>query len=237
MKEAATAISRTRGLMLTPEYAAPEQWRGMTAEEQDARVDLYALGGLLFEMLTGTTCFRAANVEGWMRQHLDICLRPPSSLRPEVKGWQGLDALMLRLLAKDREQRPASAAGVVELLDNVRPAEVAPVRLTEVEQHKVTQVEQGKGEEKAPEGNEAGNSKRSLLRTAWRNCRVGVGLLCGRCSPQAWLWPFGPGSRRRLVLAGGIGHIHADSWNGFHKGWPDNGDKRWRSIYGQTLGC
>lgn len=141
VKQAATAISRTRGLMLTPEYAAPEQWNGMNAEEQDARVDLYALGGVLYEMLTGTTCFRAQTTEGWMRQHLDTQPQPPSSLRPELKDWQGLDALVLRLLAKDREQRPPSPQETVASLGSVHRLEPGPGRQTEVDQPKVEEME------------------------------------------------------------------------------------------------
>jgi serine/threonine-protein kinase len=46
MTEGITNLSHTRGLMLTPEYAAPEQWRGTPAAELDGRTDLYALGGV-----------------------------------------------------------------------------------------------------------------------------------------------------------------------------------------------
>ena len=53
MTEPVTNLSRTHGLLLTPEYAAPEQWRGTPATELDGRTDLYALGGLLYEMLAG----------------------------------------------------------------------------------------------------------------------------------------------------------------------------------------
>ncbi len=45
-------------------YAAPEHWRGMRAADLDGRIDLYALGGELFEMLTGQTIFWAENFEG-----------------------------------------------------------------------------------------------------------------------------------------------------------------------------
>jgi serine/threonine protein kinase len=124
VKETATAVSHTRGLLLTPEYAAPEQWRGLPAEEQDGRVDLYALGGLLFEMLTGQTCFLAQNLEGWMYNHLNSEPQPPSSLRPELNAWPGLDALVLRLLAKDRDQRPRNAAEVIASLDAIISAAI-----------------------------------------------------------------------------------------------------------------
>jgi serine/threonine protein kinase len=122
MKESATAISRTRGLMLTPEYAAPEQWKGMAAEELDGRTDLYALGGVLHEMLTGSTSFHSHNTEGWMFQHLMAEPAAPSSLRPELANWPGLDALAMRLLAKDREQRPRDAGELICLLQAVHCA-------------------------------------------------------------------------------------------------------------------
>jgi serine/threonine protein kinase len=116
MKESATVASRTHGLLLTPPYAAPEQWKGMAAEELDGRTDLYALGGLLYEMLTGQTCFHAHNTEGWMYQHLHEQPQPPSQLHPELADWPGLDALVLRLLAKEREQRFPSVADLLEQL-------------------------------------------------------------------------------------------------------------------------
>jgi serine/threonine protein kinase len=125
MKESATAISRTRGLMLTPEYAAPEQWKGMAAEELDGRTDLYALGGVLHEMLTGSTNFHSHNTEGWMYQHLMAEPATPSSLRPELANWSGLDALVMRLLAKDRDERPRDVGELLYLLEAVHY--VAPV--------------------------------------------------------------------------------------------------------------
>jgi len=120
MKESATVASRTHGLLLTPPYAAPEQWKGMAADELDGRADLYALGGVLYEMLTGQTPFHAHNTEGWMYQHLQEQPKPPSQLRPELVNWQGLDATTLRLLAKERERRPRDASELIGLLDAVR---------------------------------------------------------------------------------------------------------------------
>jgi serine/threonine protein kinase len=119
--ENSTVYKTTRGSLLTPPYAAPEQWRGTRANELDGRTDLYALGGVLFEMLTGKTVFEAENYEGWLFEHLQTPPRPPSSMRPELAGWKGLDALVLRLLAKDREDRPRDVAELLGLLEGVRP--------------------------------------------------------------------------------------------------------------------
>jgi serine/threonine-protein kinase len=121
----ATKESRTtsRGVtsasLLTWTYAAPEQWHGMRSAELDGRTDIYALGGVLFEMLTGQTVFDAENHEGWMFQHLQETPKPPSSLRPELANWKGLDALVLRMLAKDRELRHRDIAELLSLLDAV----------------------------------------------------------------------------------------------------------------------
>jgi serine/threonine protein kinase len=125
MKETATVSGRTVGLMLTPPYAAPEQWKGMPAEELDGRADIYALGGVLFEMLTGTTPFHAHNTEGWLYQHLYADLQAPSQLRPELQNYPGLDELVLQMLERDREQRFSSAAALLEALAPQLPEQFA----------------------------------------------------------------------------------------------------------------
>src|SRR6185437_5098040 len=120
MNDASNAVSRTHALMLTPEYASPEQWRGLMAGELDGRADLYALGGVLYEMLTGSQPFNASNPEGWMYQHLHFEPPAPSALRPEVAAWPGLDGLVVSLLAKDRDRRTASADAAAAALDQLR---------------------------------------------------------------------------------------------------------------------
>jgi hypothetical protein len=132
-KESSAAFTRTGGTLLTVTYAAPEQWRGTPAADLDGRTDLYALGGLLYEMLTGQTVFHALNYEGWAWQHQNTPPPPPSTLRPDLANWQGLDALVLRLLAKDREDRPKDVGELVGLLDAVRMVPTEARRETEVE--------------------------------------------------------------------------------------------------------
>jgi serine/threonine-protein kinase len=139
--ESSTVYKTTRGSLLTPPYAAPEQWRGTRASELDGRTDLYALGGVLFEMLTGQTVFEAENYEGWLFAHLQTPPRPPSSLRPELAGWKDLDALVLRLLAKNRDDRPRDVAELLGLLDAVQPV-TSERRQTVAEIRRATVIEQ-----------------------------------------------------------------------------------------------
>jgi serine/threonine protein kinase len=133
--ETSTIYKTTRGSLLTPPYAAPEQWRGMRATELDGRTDIYALGGVLFEILTGRTVFDADSYEGWLFQHLETEPQPPSRFRPELAQWDGLDALVLSLLAKDRDKRPKDVAELMQRMEAIKPPSAHPGRETVVEQH------------------------------------------------------------------------------------------------------
>jgi serine/threonine protein kinase/TPR repeat protein len=151
-KESSSVFTRTGGTLLTVAYAAPEQWRGTAAAELDGRTDLYALGGLLYEMLAGQTVFQAESYEGWARQHQTTPPPPPSALRPELANWQGLDALVQRLLAKDREDRPKDVAELLGLLDAVRYVPTEAHRDTVAERLKshTTELPRGKGFRRIP---------------------------------------------------------------------------------------
>jgi TPR repeat protein len=107
MKE--NSSTQSTRYLLTPAQGSPEQWRGMKSSELDGRADLYALGVVWYEMLTGRLPLHADTNEGWMRAHLMEIPQPPSVFYPELAPISGLDALVLKLLAKDREQRPQDA--------------------------------------------------------------------------------------------------------------------------------
>jgi WD40 repeat protein/serine/threonine protein kinase len=115
LKESSTALSS--GPLLTAPYAAPEQWKGEPGKQLDGRTDLYALGMTLYEMLTGRLPFQAETPVHWMHAHLMLQPPPPSHFRPELANQPAVDALVLRLLAKDPSDRPADAQAFLKELN------------------------------------------------------------------------------------------------------------------------
>lgn len=112
--EASRRLTRTGVIMGTPTYMAPEQIRSMPLT---GACDLYALGVMLYELLDGTPPFENEAIARVLLAHLND---PVPSLRPiEPAVSEGLIALVDRLLQKDPEQRPSSAAHVAEALEEL----------------------------------------------------------------------------------------------------------------------
>ncbi len=99
----------------TPGYMAPEQVRGL---EADARSDVFSLGCIVFEMLTGRTAFSRASAAEALAAVLRDDPPPPSKVAADAPAW--LDGVVARCLQKDPGARYASA---VEVLATLRQAE------------------------------------------------------------------------------------------------------------------
>ncbi len=97
----------------TPAYMSPEQIRG---EPPDARSDLYSVGVMLFEMLTGVLPFEAPSPMAVAMRHLTDPAPRVSQVRPDRPIAPALEALVARALEKDCALRPASAAEMREAL-------------------------------------------------------------------------------------------------------------------------
>jgi tetratricopeptide (TPR) repeat protein len=97
-------ISRAGVIVGTAAYMAPEQALGQPV---DGRTDLYALGVLLYELTTGSVPFKGDDPLAVISQHVHASVVPPRVLRPDLP--RGLEAVILRLLAKDPSQRFATA--------------------------------------------------------------------------------------------------------------------------------
>jgi eukaryotic-like serine/threonine-protein kinase len=107
---AGSPISRVAG---TAWYGSPEQYQ--PGANIDGRADIYALGVMLFELLTGALPFKAESEQQLMQLHLTA---PPPSLRylrPDAPP--GVEELVNRMLAKKPEQRPANVREVIRLFE------------------------------------------------------------------------------------------------------------------------
>lgn len=100
----------------TPQYMSPEQASG---EELDARVDVYALGILSYELLTGVVPFEADSYMGVLTQQIYAEPAPPSAHRAELLAHPKLESIVLACLRKRREERIGSMQELIQALDEV----------------------------------------------------------------------------------------------------------------------
>jgi serine/threonine-protein kinase len=103
-----TAVGMVLG---TPEYMSPEQ---ATGQETDHRVDQYALGCILYEMLTGDVPFRGENAPKTLTKHVFDGVTAPSSLRPDLP--RVVERIVLRLLQKKPGDRYADMRALIAAL-------------------------------------------------------------------------------------------------------------------------
>ncbi|MCE9672996.1 protein kinase [Myxococcus stipitatus] len=110
-----TAQTRTDMVVGTPEYMAPEQARG---QEVGAMTDLYALGVVTFEMVTGRLPFVGSSPVDLLMKHVEARPPRPSEFVPDLPP--ALDAFVLQMLTKDPEARPNSADALRQQLTKLR---------------------------------------------------------------------------------------------------------------------
>lgn len=110
---------QTSSFMGTLAYASPEQMEG---KELDNRSDIYSLGILMYQMLTGTLPLRAANhtFGGWYKVHHTAPPRPISDIEPNPNVPKLLEQLVMSCLEKQAENRPQN---IVEILQALEPLE------------------------------------------------------------------------------------------------------------------
>lgn len=106
-----TRLTRTGEIVGTPAYMAPEQAFDAAI---DHRADLYSLGAVLYEMLTGSPPFNARSVMSVLRQLESEDPKPPGEVNPGVPA--ALEAVVLRCLEKSPDKRFQSAAELSEAL-------------------------------------------------------------------------------------------------------------------------
>jgi len=111
-----TQITATNSTVGTAAYMSPEQCRGV--KEITAKTDLYSLGVVLYEFLTGNKPFQAESVMEMFVKHTKAKVERPSRRVLDIPIW--LDTLICQLMEKDPENRPYDAAMVGKALAEVR---------------------------------------------------------------------------------------------------------------------
>ncbi|MEA2483889.1 MAG: eukaryotic-like serine/threonine-protein kinase [Thermoleophilaceae bacterium] len=112
----ASEITETGSIMGTAQYLSPEQAQGTAAEEPS---DLYSIGVMMFEMLSGQLPFDGDSAVAVALRHLTEPPPPLHQLRPDVHP--ALEAVVNQALAKDPRQRFQDAEGFIAALEHVRP--------------------------------------------------------------------------------------------------------------------
>jgi tetratricopeptide (TPR) repeat protein len=112
--QAPLSLTCTGGVVGTPAYMAPEQWRG--EKNLDVRTDIYAVGCILYEMLTGRRPFSAATMDGLSRQHTES---PVPDATRYVSLPTDLDPLIKSCMAKRRDERFSTVEELLDALSHI----------------------------------------------------------------------------------------------------------------------
>jgi eukaryotic-like serine/threonine-protein kinase len=117
-------LTKTGMIFGTPEYMSPEHAAG---KELDHRVDIYALGIILYELLTGRVPFLGDTFMGILTQHMFEPLPPLTSIHPGCSAPPELERLIARAVSKNANDRPQSMDELAQELAFVRDQVLSPL--------------------------------------------------------------------------------------------------------------
>jgi TPR repeat protein/serine/threonine protein kinase len=163
--EGEASMTKTGAVLGTPAYMSPEQAAG--GKGVDARADLFSLGAVLYEMLTGRRAFRGDN---WMEVLANrLRFKPPTPHEADAAVPEEVSALVMRLLAEEPAGRPSSARQVARQL---RALEAPPAESLHLSRQ--------------------GRRQGTLRRRRWVVAALAVGLLLPLgLALRPWLWSEG----------------------------------------------
>jgi len=111
------------GLIIgTPQYISPEQAKGEHGDQIDGRADLYSLGIVLYEMVTGELPFQSQTAVGMLMHHLQTPPPDPKQVKPDLNIPPALSALLQKALEKDPANRYQTAQEMLRAIQAVQPS-------------------------------------------------------------------------------------------------------------------
>ena len=138
----------------TPPYMSPEQAIGKRGDELDGRSDLYSLGVVMYQMLTGEMPLKGDTPVAMLVAHIHTPPRPIHAARPDLQIPDAVATLVMRTLEKKPELRPSSAQVLIEEIERAeeamrqtgatRPLARTPVVTPESVQEKAEQERQAR---------------------------------------------------------------------------------------------
>jgi serine/threonine-protein kinase len=154
-----STMTRTGHILGTAHYISPEQAMG---EHVGPASDLYSLGVVLYEMLTGELPFDADTPIGIAMKHVNGHVRPPQELNPSVPD--GINAITLRLLAKNPDYRYGSDAELIDDLERfgagLDPSGATTELMTRAMPAATARMGVPPGAPPPPQGTDAGKKRR-----------------------------------------------------------------------------
>ncbi|HEX5058186.1 MAG TPA: protein kinase [Kofleriaceae bacterium] len=115
----APRLTRVGSVFGTPEYMAPEQASGRG--DTDHRVDIYALGVIMYEMLVGKVPHKGESMIRTIAMQMLEPIIPPSKANPEVRIPPALEAIVMKALEKERENRYDKMSTLLAALEDIAP--------------------------------------------------------------------------------------------------------------------
>ncbi|MFZ2173360.1 MAG: Stk1 family PASTA domain-containing Ser/Thr kinase, partial [Rhodococcus sp. (in: high G+C Gram-positive bacteria)] len=195
ISDASSPMTQTAAVIGTAQYLSPEQARG---EQVDARSDVYSLGCVLFEILTGEPPFKGDSPVAVAYQHVREDPQTPSAVNPDIPPE--LDSVILKAMSKNPANRYQSAADMrsdlVRVLGGQRPS--APTVMSDEDRTTILgAVDTGASNHRRPPtpepvthtGDEPPKKKNAL-----RVALLSLGALVVVGIVGAFLWSLGPGS-------------------------------------------
>jgi eukaryotic-like serine/threonine-protein kinase len=141
-------LTQTGTLLGTPSYMSPEQALGKRGDELDGRSDIYSLGVVMYQMLTGELPLKAETPFEILTALVHTPPKPIGEVRPDLRIPGPLANLVMRTLEKDRELRPSTARALIQELEHAEESRepvgmprprATPARLTKGPEEKAEQ--------------------------------------------------------------------------------------------------